>query len=119
MATRITTVANTTKTLDNADIPLLRRWFDNPRNNDWVQLVTAITWGVVLSPWGKGIFFLVIVAVIYELLYRIMLGEKYHGQPIRGAIICGSILGWIVGRTACGKPVLEEGVWPEDERKNN
>lgn len=72
--------------------------------------------GIFLSPFGNGVFLLVIWIIIYEILYY--LASRYFGRHEswfchnRVGIAMASILGWIIGRTLLNKEVMQIGYCP-------
>ena len=85
----------------------LCNWFRKPNNNEFVQLVTAFTLGVILSPWSAGLKWFLAFIVIYELVlgYVVRFQMPYWRPLARAGIICASIFGWILGRTAVSRPI--------------
>lgn len=103
--------------VDNTYIPNpvildLGAWFKNEKYTPMAQIIVSFAYGVVLSPWGSGLFFLVVSLIFYELFYAVCTGcdPRYYNPYTRTGVIYASILGWIVGRTLSGDPVLKEGV---------
>ena len=90
----------------------LAAWFQNEKYTPMAQVIVAFAFGALLSPWGSGLFFLLVFILIYELLYVIFTwaNPRYWQPEIRGAAAMASILGWIVGRTVAGDEVLVPGV---------
>lgn len=86
--------------LDN----LLCGFFCNPENTSMAQLIAAFAFGVILSPWSKGIFFLVFFAIIYEmlLLYYTKMSPRWYNGQVRAGCIMASFLGFFIGRYAAG-----------------
>lgn len=87
-------------------------WFCNPKCTPMAQVIMSLAWGVLLSPWSSGIFFLIAFIIVYELFYYIFTrGDPlYYNVFVRTGVICASIAGFIIGRTAAGDEVLIEGV---------
>ena len=90
----------------------IHSWACNEKYTPLTQLVVAFVFGILLSPWSSGIFFLVVFIIIYEwLLYVFTHGNpQYWSSFTRCAVICGSVLGYIVGRTLSGDEILVPGV---------
>lgn len=90
----------------------IRRWFCNDKYTPMAQLITALVWGVLLSPWGSGLFFLFVFIIIYEILYYVFTkgNPVYYNVFVRVGVIYASIFGYIVGRTLSGDEILYEGV---------
>jgi hypothetical protein len=63
--------------------------------------------GVLLAPWGAGLYFLIIFTIIFELLYYLFTAgdPRYWQLELRIGTFLASILGWIVGRTFSGLPI--------------
>jgi hypothetical protein len=99
-----------------AVVRLIRRcitwWFQNADYSPMAQLIVAFIYGVLLSPWGSGLFWLLTFILLYEIAFYIFT----HGHPTywqhrtRAGIIICSILGWIIGRTVASSDILVEGV---------
>lgn len=94
------------------DKRILNRWFQNEKNTAMVQVLTSFCFGILLSPWSSGLFFLMIYIIIYEILYYIFTkgDPMFYSVFVRTGVIYASILGYIVGRTLSGCCVLYEGV---------
>jgi hypothetical protein len=94
----------------------LHRIFCNDKTTPMFQVITAFAFGVILSPWSSGLFFLVIFIIIYEIfLYIFTHGdERYWDSFTRCGVICASLLGFIVGRTLSGDEILVPGVPGEE-----
>lgn len=90
----------------------LHNWFCNDKYTAMAQVIVAIVWGILLSPWSSGLFALVIFIIIYELMYYIFThgDPKYYDLFTRTASIFASILGFIIGRTLSCDNILYEGV---------
>lgn len=90
----------------------LHSFFCNPKCTPMTQIIMSFAWGVLLSPWSSGLFFLFIFTIIYEILYYIFTqgDPRYYNTEVRAGVICASILGYIVGRTLSGDNILEEGI---------
>jgi hypothetical protein len=87
-------------------------YFQNIDYTPMMQVIVAFLWGVLLSPWSKGMIYLFASIVFYEILYYVFT----HGNPLyynvftRAGCICSSVLGFIVGRTLSGDNVCEPGI---------
>ena len=94
------------------DKTFLNKWFQNEKNTAMVQVISSFCFGILLSPWSSGLFFLVIYTILYEIIYYIFTkGDPfYYSVFVRTGVICSSILGFIVGRTLSGCQVLNAGV---------
>lgn len=89
----------------------LRAWVCNPHNTGMAQLFWAFATGVLLAPWGTGLFFLVVFIIVYEIAFAVICRDpNFWRSQERPGIILASILGWIIGRQAVGSRILEEGV---------
>lgn len=90
----------------------IQYWFCNEKNTPMAQVLIALVLGILLSPWGSGLFFLVIFIILYEILYYIFThgDPKYYNIFVRVGIIYASIFGYILGRTLSGDEILYEGV---------
>lgn len=94
------------------DRTIMNKFFQNEKNTAMVQVITSFAFGILLSPWGSGLFFLIVYIIIYEILYYIFTkGDPiFYSVFVRTGVIYASILGFIVGRTLSGCNVLYEGV---------
>lgn len=90
----------------------INRWFANDAATPIAQVVIAIVFGILLAPWGSGLFFLVVFIIIYEVLYfEFTYGDPdYWNGEVRAAVAMAAIFGWIVGRELVEDDVLKEGV---------
>lgn len=91
---------------------IFRWWFCNEKFTPMAQILVSLVWGVLLSPWSSGLFFLVIFIIIYEILYYIFTrgNPLYYNIFTRTGVIYCSIFGYILGRTLSGDNILEEGI---------
>lgn len=87
-------------------------WFCNDKYTPMAQTLIALVWGILLSPWASGLFFLLVFIIIYEILYYIFTrgDPKHYNVFARTGIIYASIFGYILGRTLSGDDILCEGV---------
>lgn len=90
----------------------LNKWFCNDKNTPMAQVIIAVTFGVILSPFASGLFFLVIFTVLGEILYYMFTkgDPRYYNVFTRAGVIYGGIFGYIVGRSLSNCEVLVEGV---------
>lgn len=90
----------------------IHSWFCNDKYTPMAQVVIAFAYGVLLSPWSSGLFILIMTIIIYEiLLYIFTHGDpRYFNLFVRTGVICASICGYLIGRTASGDEILYEGV---------
>jgi hypothetical protein len=90
----------------------IHNWFCNDKYTPMAQIIVSTSWGILLSPFSSGLFFLLVFIIFYEILYYIFTkgDPKYYNSFVRVGVICGSIFGYIVGRTLSGDEILEEGV---------
>lgn len=91
---------------------VLTKWFQNDATSPLANVILAFCLGVLWSPWGRGLFFLIVTIIVYEILFYIFTGGDplYWQSDIRATVINAGVLGWIVGRQASGKNILEEGI---------
>lgn len=66
-----------------------------------IDLIIALTLGVLLSPWKVFLLLFVYLFIIYELGLYFVLKNRWY-PDIRAGIILAYILGWIIGRTVIG-----------------
>lgn len=104
----------------------LNDWFQNPKYTPMAQVIFAFVFGILLGPWGSGLFFLVVFTIFYEIAYYLFInpdivvpfadlsGRNYNPKVyiifLRVGIMLSSILGFIVGRTLSEDEILYEGV---------
>ena len=91
---------------------VLTWWFQNENYTKMAQVISSLVLGILFSPFSYGLFFLFVFLIFYEILYYIFtLGDpKYYDVETRVGVINGYILGYIIGKTATGQEVLNEGV---------
>ena len=97
----------------------LQSWFCNINYSPMAQFIISIIWGILLSPWSSGLFFLVVFILVYEILYYVFTkgNPLYYNVFVRTSVIYGSIFGYILGRTVSGDQILYEGI-PDIDLKN-
>lgn len=90
----------------------LTRWFKNDAYTPMAHVLIAFCSGVLLAPWGSGLFFLILFIILYEIFFYIFTHEdsNYWQSEIRASVINASVAGWIIGRQVTGKPILKKGV---------
>ena len=90
----------------------IHSWFCNEKYTPMAQVLIALVWGVLLSPWASGLFFLFFFIIFYEILYYVFTrGDPiYYNLFVRVGVIYSSIFGYILGRTLSGDNILHEGV---------
>jgi len=91
---------------------LLPTLFCNDKNTVMAQAIVSFAYGILLSPWSQGLFFLIISIIIYEILYYVFThgNPRYYQVFTRCGVICAAIAGYIIGRTICNCDILYEGV---------
>ena len=90
----------------------IRWWFCNDKATPMAQLLISLVWGVLLSPWASGLFFLLVFIIVYEILYYVFTkgDPRYYNVFVRVGVIYASVFGYILGRTLSGDDILYEGV---------
>lgn len=108
----------------------INTWFQNEKYTPMAQVIVAFVFGILLSPFSSGLFFLTVFIVVYEILYYLFinpltvvpyggyddpLGQNNYNPRcynifVRVSVMIASILGFIVGRTLSGDNILQEGV---------
>lgn len=90
----------------------LHWWFCNDNYTPMAQVIVALVWGILLSPWSSGLFFLITFIILYEILYYVFTkgDPQYYNVFVRTGVICASTFGYILGRTVSGVNILTEGV---------
>jgi hypothetical protein len=77
----------------------LRYWYNDPEYSTLAQMIVAFAYGLLLSPWSSGIFFLFGSIIVCELLaYVFTKGLSHDNLFIRAGIIYSSLAGFIIGR---------------------
>ena len=81
------------------DIPLVRA--DYPV---LAQMAVGMAVGLILSPYAKGIVYVLAFLIIYEILiYAVTHGKKpYWNWWDRAGIAASYLLGWLIGRILAG-----------------
>jgi hypothetical protein len=76
-------------------------YFCNEDRTAMAQLVSAMVFGILLSPWSGGLFFLVAFIIVYELAYYVFAkgDPRYYDVETRPCVIAGSLFGYILGKT--------------------
>lgn len=82
----------------------VERYFTNPDYNIYVQIIVGAVIGIILSPWSFGLILFLLYIILFEMFYMYYVGtfESFDYIFGRAGVICGSILGWIIGRVAVG-----------------
>lgn len=90
----------------------VHHWFCNEKYTPMAQVVVALVWGILLSPWSSGLFFLIVFIIIYEIMVYLFTraDPNYYDVFVRTTVICSTILGYILGRTLSGDEILYEGI---------
>ena len=90
----------------------LETWFCNPKYTPMAQVIVAIVWGIILSPWSQGLIFLVASVIAYEVAFYLFTRNhpQCYNNFTRTGVICASILGYIVGRTLSVDEILISGM---------
>ena len=100
----------------------ISKFFQDDNKTPMVQVISALAFGVLLSPWAQGIFFLVIFIVIYEIFFYLFThgNPRYYNVFVRVSVMMASILGYIIGRTSMSMNILKCGVpWVNTESENS
>jgi len=68
--------------------------------------------GILLSPFGSGVFFLALFLIIWEVLfYGYCLYNQYDWcAPVRITALLAYVLGWIIGRSVTNNHPMEPGL---------
>lgn len=87
---------------------IVRKIYQNHNRTPLFQLIFAFTMGMLIAPWGSGLFFIVLFYILGEILYYLFTGgdPRYWQVELRFGCLFGSLLGWIVGRTLAGLEVM-------------
>ena len=91
---------------------ILNDFFQNSNYTPMTEIVVSFVWGILLSPWNRGLIFLVSSIIVFEIMtYLFTKGDpKYYNVFVRTGVICSSILGFIIGRTLSGDEVCCPGI---------
>jgi len=97
------------------DPTFINNFFCNPNYTPTLQILIALFYGILLSPFAWGLFWLFISILIYEWFFYVFTrGCKKYWEPIiRAGVFAGFIAGYIIGRSLAEKDVLTTGV-PSD-----
>jgi len=90
----------------------LSRFFCTTASTRMSQVISACAFGILLAPFGSGLFFLVVFRVVYETFYYIMTkgNPLYWDLFTRCCVFYSSLFGWVIGRTLLEMNILEPGV---------
>lgn len=66
-----------------------------------LDLLLALAFGVILSPWRVLLILFVVFFIAYEIGFYYIFKNRWY-PDIRAGIILAYILGWIIGRTVIG-----------------
>lgn len=87
---------------------LLKYFFNNPNYTPMAQVFVSLIFGLLLSPWSYGLFFLIIFLIVYEFLYYLY--SPYHNLFVRTGVIMSCLLGFIIGRTLSQDEIILIGI---------
>lgn len=82
-------------------------WFNCPSYTLMAQVILSFCYGLLLGPLASGIWILTWTNIIYE-FFAFCFTRQYI-VFVRAAVICASMLGWIVGRTLSQDEVMVHG----------
>jgi len=90
----------------------IHEWYCNEKYTPMAQVIVAFAWGVLLSPWSSGLFWLVILIIINWILYYIIAGKypRHYNVFVRTGVMFSSIFGYILGRTLSCDLILMSGL---------
>lgn len=74
------------------------------------QAIISFCFGLLLAPYGSGIFIVAVMALIKEICTMMFTDNYYQSAFSRAGVVCSSFTGWIVGRAISGLDVMTEGV---------
>jgi len=75
----------------------LHNWFRNEKKNSNGSTFLGLTFGILISPWSQGLFFLAIFIIVYEIFYYIFTkgDPRYYNVFVRaGVIYCWTYSLW-------------------------
>jgi hypothetical protein len=62
------------------------------------SVIISFAYGVALSPWSSGIFWLIVTIILFEIIGYILGRHKCWDIIWRAGVIAAAILGWVTGR---------------------
>jgi hypothetical protein len=74
------------------------------------QAIVSFCFGLLLAPYGSGIFVVAVMALIKEICTMMFTDNYYESAFARAGILCSSFSGWIIGRAISGLNPTTEGV---------
>ena len=78
----------------------LNKLYKNDKTTLLFRVILAFTLGIIFSPFADGIFFLILLSLLSELLCYIFTGgdPRYFNIIYKPIIILFYLLGWLIGR---------------------
>ena len=74
------------------------------------QVIISFCFGLLLAPYGRGLFLIAITQLINEILNYVFSDDYIHQTLVRAGVISAAFSGWIIGRWLAGMEVLVDGV---------
>lgn len=83
---------------------IINWYFRNPNNTITSQIINSFVFGLILSPWSAGLFFIVIFLVVVEVLWLVFtsLDPRYYSPITRLAVLVSYFAGFLIGRILAG-----------------
>jgi hypothetical protein len=95
--------------VDNPTI--FNQFFCNPNYTPTLQIFVALAYGILLSPFAWGLFWLFISILIYEWFFYVFTRgcKEYWDSRTRAGVFVGFVTGYIIGRSLAEVDVLTTG----------
>lgn len=79
---------------------IISSFFNSLSYTPMAQLLLAVFWGILLSPFSRGIAYLLASIIIGEVLMYVFCGGKYPWvAQVRAGVVCAAFFGFILGRS--------------------
>ena len=92
----------------------ITRYYKNDKSTFLFKLIASFALGILFSPFENGLFFLILLSLLSEVLcYIFTWGDEKYWNPLHKPIILLSyILGWCLGRllTVPRENILDDGI---------
>src|SRR5438045_3112912 len=99
----------------------ITRYYKNEKYTFLFSLIASFALGILFSPFSNGIFFLLALSLLSEVLCYVFTGgdEKYWNPFHKGFILLSYILGWYIGRliSVPKENILDDGIPSMDDIK--
>lgn len=85
--------------------PYLENYFSNTKSTPLFQFIVAFSFGILFSPFSKGLIYTILTILIMEILTFMYCNTWSVLNRI--LIIIGSLSGYAIGRFISGNPILK------------